>query len=150
MYSTIRTEETMSAAHMVHTDKDSPCYRIHGHNWRAIVEIEGDVEDDGMVIDYKDVKSFLRQYDHKIWFPTPEKQAERGCTKLDGMRNFFLQFAVHDIEMIDVPVITSEHMSRFFAEGILKMIKHAGYVKVTLYESEKSYAEYTARVKIGE
>ena len=138
----IRTEETMSAAHMVHTDDGSPCYRIHGHNWRAIVEITGMPREDGMIIDYKEVKSFLNRFDHKIWFPAPEHIGK--CRKLEGMRNFFLQFAPDDIEMIDVPVITSEHMARFFAEGIHKLSQSISSVKVTLYESEKSYAEYVS------
>ena len=118
-YATIRTEETMSAAHIVHTDPNSPCFRIHGHNWKAIIEVTGKVHDDGMIIDFKEIKSLLRQYDHKMWLPSPEQPTD--CQKLIEMRRLLIQFAPDDIELINVPAVTCEHMAKFFAHKILHM-----------------------------
>jgi len=139
MNSNIHLEVTLAAAHIVHTDKKSPCYRLHGHNWRLEIFITGQVKEDGMIIDFKDVKEFLKEYDHKFWFPDHESVKDE---KLGDLIN--LPFENKDFVYIPVPVITCEHMAQYFAEQIYKLqeclIRNITVVEVKLYESETSYA----------
>ena len=44
------------------------CKNIHGHSYRMLVEIEGEVNENGMIIDFFDlgriVRPIIEQYDH--------------------------------------------------------------------------------------
>jgi 6-pyruvoyltetrahydropterin/6-carboxytetrahydropterin synthase len=47
---------------------DGLCKNIHGHSYKMIVEIEGEVNESGMIIDFYDlgkiIKPLIEQYDH--------------------------------------------------------------------------------------
>mgnify|MGYP002626841804 CR=1 FL=1 len=56
MYKT-KTTFTISAAHQLSLDYDSPCSRLHGHNWVITVYCKSDMLDhNGMLIDFKKIK----------------------------------------------------------------------------------------------
>lgn len=140
MMSKIQTEVNISSAHVVHTT-DSKCSNIHGHNWKIIVTVKGDVGGDGMVIDFNDIKQLINNYDHKLLLPLSDDLE----IKYDDIN---LQFYIgdkyysipkSDIALIDIPVITAEYLAQFFAQEIKNMVV-AG-VTIRVYESEKSYAE---------
>lgn len=70
----MRTRVTRSfsfeAAHQLpwHAGK---CKRLHGHHYRVEVTVEGPIGDNGVVIDFDDVKSVVRneiveRYDHQF------------------------------------------------------------------------------------
>jgi len=130
----IRTEVTLSAAHMVHTDEESKCYRMHGHNWKVILELDGKIQEDGMIVDFNDIKEYLNQMDHNVWIPTPRKH----CEKLTEYFKMFDKYG--DCIQLPVPVITCEVVVKFLLQQFKKRWPHLTYVKITLYESEKSYA----------
>lgn len=63
---TIETTARFEAAHRQLGDPGK-CGRIHGHNWQVDYRITGIVVDPvGYLIDFKDLKGLVRQYDHKI------------------------------------------------------------------------------------
>jgi 6-pyruvoyltetrahydropterin/6-carboxytetrahydropterin synthase len=35
---------------------DGVCRSLHGHSYRAVIEVEGETDDKGMVIDFQDIK----------------------------------------------------------------------------------------------
>lgn len=48
-----------------------PCHNLHGHHWVCEVGVEGEVKDDGMVVDFKILKHWMEQnivevFDHKL------------------------------------------------------------------------------------
>lgn len=47
-----------SAAHRL-PHYDGPCYNLHGHTWKVVFLIEGAVQADGMVADFKKLKKLL-------------------------------------------------------------------------------------------
>jgi 6-pyruvoyltetrahydropterin/6-carboxytetrahydropterin synthase len=54
-------EGQFSAAHEIR-EHTGPCCKLHGHNYRIIVQLAGDELDElGMLIDYGDVKRALAQ-----------------------------------------------------------------------------------------
>ena len=61
----IKTEAKFSAAHIVHTT-NTKCSRLHGHTWRVEVELEGIPSDDGMMIDFTDIKGIIDELDHSM------------------------------------------------------------------------------------
>ncbi len=43
------------------------CANLHGHRWRAEVWMEGDVDEDTMIlIDYNTIKTIIERFDHQI------------------------------------------------------------------------------------
>jgi 6-pyruvoyltetrahydropterin/6-carboxytetrahydropterin synthase len=56
---TVRKQFSFSASHQLHLPYDSPCNRLHGHNY--LVELclaSHGTNDLGMVVDYNDMKPF--------------------------------------------------------------------------------------------
>lgn len=58
-----------AASHFL-TKYHGKCENLHGHNYKLIVTIEGEVKEDGMVIDFKIIKDIVKQHvletlDHK-------------------------------------------------------------------------------------
>lgn len=47
------------AAHQL-KDHNGKCSRLHGHSWEFIVEIEGDIDENNMVIDYSEVSKIVK------------------------------------------------------------------------------------------
>ncbi len=63
----VGVSETFSAAHFI--PGHWKCGRVHGHNFRVEVEVEGDLRN-GMVMDFYELKKILREiverYDHGL------------------------------------------------------------------------------------
>lgn len=54
----IKLIRSFSAAHRL-PHYDGPCHDLHGHTWKAVFIIEGPVQQDGMVCDFKVIKKLL-------------------------------------------------------------------------------------------
>ncbi len=64
----IGVSETFSSAHFI--PEHWKCGKIHGHNFRVEVEVEGEVKENGMVMDFldlkKELKEVLKEFDHRL------------------------------------------------------------------------------------
>lgn len=138
----IQTEKTIAIAHLVQTaDEQSPCRRLHGHNLRIVVTIDGEVKSDGMIVDFRHVKGIINRLDHRTIIPgslvVDEKDGllyiETGYSKLALPRT--------DVVALNVPVITAENLAIYFVREIEKIVDFEDYVTVQIFESEKSFAE---------
>ncbi len=63
----IKLIRSFSAAHRL-PDYKGPCHELHGHTWKAVFVLEGPVQKDGMVCDFKVVKKLLDGFlpDHQF------------------------------------------------------------------------------------
>lgn len=135
----IGTEVTISAAHFVHTAYDrSPCRRLHGHNWRIVVELDGKVAKDGMVVDYTFIKDEINELDHRVLV------AKSLCKEDDDsiIINFkWKKYILPKSDVIALPVesVTSENLAKYLADRLSTIFKVNGLMRV--YETPKSYAE---------
>ena len=71
----IKLIRSFSSAHRL-PHYDGPCHDLHGHTWKAVFVIEGPVNEDGMVCDFKVVKKLLDENlpDHQLlndWVENP-------------------------------------------------------------------------------
>lgn len=66
MYKIRKTIE-ISASHKLNLDYNSPCQKIHGHNWIITVYCQSEkLNQNGMVIDFSDIKKIIHDtLDHK-------------------------------------------------------------------------------------
>ncbi len=62
--SKIVTSFTFSGAHKLNLPYESKCCRLHGHCWKVEVEVIGEVMEDGMVMDFSEIKKLKKQLDH--------------------------------------------------------------------------------------
>ena len=83
----------------------------HGHTYQTKVVIEGRVGENGMVVDFGEVKKVLRQFDHCFINYVAKKK---------------------DIEELRIP--TAENLARYFAEKI-RELGSFDLVKVTVWET---------------
>ena len=65
----LRIEDEFAAAHRLR-GYEGGCERLHGHNWRVEVVLEGsELNDLGMLMDFRDVRRLLaevvKQFDHR-------------------------------------------------------------------------------------
>ena len=59
---------TFSAAHRLALPYDSPCNRLHGHNWAVTVHMRaGALNESGMIEDFKHIKDKIQSvFDHAV------------------------------------------------------------------------------------
>ena len=55
----VAKEFKFEAAHRLPLD-DGDCKNLHGHSYRVIVELEGDTDNDGMVVDFRAIKTCVQ------------------------------------------------------------------------------------------
>lgn len=68
------------SAHKLNIPHDSQYKGIHGHNWNITVEIDSDdLNQDGMIVDFKHIKEIVKQLDHTDINSVMEKNPTAEC-----------------------------------------------------------------------
>ena len=102
---------------------------LHGHNYHCSVVLEGELAPDGYVIDFGDVKQAARQacdgLDHLTLLPgeSPLVVVEKDGTDVRvtyGADRFVLP--AQDVRVLPLPNTTSEHLARFIASELLRLL----------------------------
>lgn len=129
----IGREFWFSMGHTLH-NHHGKCANLHGHNYRLIVEIQSDqVNRESMVMDFGDLKDIVNRvidedYDHRFLVCSSDPRAELLRT-IDPTVN----------------IVWFNPTAEMIAESIkARLIPKLGEVtlsKVTLWETENSYAE---------
>ena len=143
----IGTERSISIAHFVQTaSENSPCRRLHGHTVRVEVKIEGDVQKDGMVVDFRLIKQIIDRLDHRTLVPnsliehTTISNGEMQYTINTGYSNISLP--ARDCIALDIPSVTSEYLAQYIVRRIAESIgSDDAFVEVRVWEGPNSYAE---------
>lgn len=115
-----------------HEDK---CKNLHGHSYKMMIEIEGEPDSNGMVLDYYIMKEILEPIVDKL---------DHGFLVLDTDLEVIDFMEKMGSKYISVPFeATAENLCHYF----LSQIKSAGLpsnisrVKVKIFETENTYAE---------
>jgi len=137
----IQTSITISTAHFVHTaNPSSKCRRLHGHNWKIFVNVNGNIENDGMVMDYTCIKNVVNKLDHKTLISeelASKKDIDVHDIHVNG-KHYVLP--VEDCIILPTPSITSENIALYIRDELQKIAPSAK-LHVKVYETEGSYAE---------
>ena len=115
MYSVTKRIE-IAGSHRLQLPYDSPCQRLHGHNWIISVEvISGVLTTQGMVVDFTSISKVVKQLDHR------------------------------DLNEIFTFNPTAENIAKWIFDNVKKNLDnpHAEVSKVTVQESEGNIACYT-------
>jgi 6-pyruvoyltetrahydropterin/6-carboxytetrahydropterin synthase len=120
-----------SAAHFI-TFNGDVCERLHGHNYRVAVEVEGPLDENQYVIDFialrDELKSLTDQLDHRVLLPTShplirvtadERQVEAIFTP-DGRRWIFPR---GDCALLPVSNTTAELLARHLGQQLAAAVE---------------------------
>lgn len=138
----IQTEKTIAIAHFVQTaDEESPCRRLHGHNLRVVVTIDGKIKGDGMVVDFRHIKTIINKLDHKTIVPSSLVVSEKDGLLYIETGYSKLALPITDVKVLSLEVITAETLATYFVGEIKKILDIDDFVSVQVFESDKSFAE---------
>ncbi|HSD63501.1 MAG TPA: 6-carboxytetrahydropterin synthase [Ignavibacteriaceae bacterium] len=116
------------------------CKNIHGHSYRMIVELEGNLDDNGMIMDYFDLKKIvipvIEELDHAFMVFEKDKEIIE-----------FLE-SVKSKKVIVNFQSTVENICRYILFQIQKqkLPSNVDKIKVRIFESVDDYAEEEARL----
>ncbi|PID63075.1 MAG: 6-pyruvoyl tetrahydropterin synthase [Ignavibacteriae bacterium] len=111
------------------------CYNLHGHSYKLLVEFSGGIEDNGMVLDYFDVKEIVgpivEELDHAVII------YNKDTALLEAIKNLNSAHVVVNFES------TAENLCRYFLKKIkeAKLPSNITDIMVKVYETENTYAE---------
>ena len=111
------------------------CYNLHGHSYKLIVEFTGNLNENGMVLDYFDVKEIVGplvdELDHTVVVSNTDQQL------LEFLQQLNTAHVVVDFET------TAENLCYYFLNRIKgkKLPKNIAGIKVRVCETENTYAE---------
>jgi 6-pyruvoyltetrahydropterin/6-carboxytetrahydropterin synthase len=143
----IKTQESFPASHFVQTAGcDSPCRRLHGHTWTIIVEIEGQTQPDGMVVDFRDIKTLIKRLDHKVLIPTTDSNvtimnSSDETNYLIDLKYNHYSFPKSDCCLLPIKVVTAENLTEYFVKQMSEEMFPGNEITIQVWESENSYAE---------
>jgi 6-pyruvoyltetrahydropterin/6-carboxytetrahydropterin synthase len=102
------------------------CERLHGHNYRASAEIEGDLDDNRYVFDFIALKNRLRaitdELDHRMMLATanPFIRVEEGPTSVRvRYRDREWLFPRDDCILLPIENTTAELLARYIGQRLL-------------------------------
>ena len=92
MYS-VKVETRFSSSHHL-TGYEGNCSRLHGHNWRVVVEVSGTkLNETGMLVDFTQLKGKLdeiaRELDHIVLNDHPYFQSSGLNPTAENLASFF-------------------------------------------------------------
>jgi 6-pyruvoyltetrahydropterin/6-carboxytetrahydropterin synthase len=116
------------------------CERLHGHNYRTAVEIEGELDDNRYVFDFIALKNRTRaitdELDHRMMLPThnPHIKVDVGPRSIHvRYREREWLFPREDCVLLPVENTTAELLAHYIAQRLLADLqsKH-GYIPAVL------------------
>ena len=115
-----------------HTGK---CKNLHGHSYQCMIELTGDVDKNGIVLDYYDLKKVaepvFEELDHAFMVWDGDTELIDALTKLKS------RMVIVDFQT------TAENICLYLLDKIksTNLPKNVKALKVRVFETEKTYAE---------
>lgn len=113
------------------------CINLHGHSYKLLVEFTGGIEDNGMVLDYFDVKEIIgpivEELDHSVIISNKDVALKEAIQKLNS-----------DHILVDFET-TAENICHYFLDKIKEadLPSNITDIMVKVFETENTYAEET-------
>ena len=134
------------AAHfLVAHDK---CSRMHGHNYKVRVAVQGEMDEGGMVVDFGYLKErtleICRELDGRVI--VAGKSSQIKCNVRDEEMEIALPdreyiLPLDDLVVLPIPACTAEALARYFHERLSESVQGLAYVEIE--EGPGSAARYS-------
>jgi 6-pyruvoyltetrahydropterin/6-carboxytetrahydropterin synthase len=121
---------------------NGPCRNIHGHSYKLRVEISGEPKDDGMLLDYYDLKILIM----------PIVEMLDHCFVVDKDDNVMIDFLkANEFKHHILDTFTTAENLTAYIFGLIKTELKANYPQITelnirLYETQDVFAEICAGI----
>ncbi len=137
---------SFSSAHFV--IGGGKCEALHGHNYLVEIRIAGPLNDDGMVLDFRDVKSDVKkvcdELDHQILLPDKSDDIciiQKVASIEVDVNGKFYSFPKEDCNILPIKATTAELLAEFIS-GKIDLPKEYS-LEVCVCESEGSIGCFT-------
>lgn len=129
------------------------CSRLHGHSYIVRMRLEGDIDENGMVMDFvvlkKRLKAMVDEMDHKILLPADSKivriEEKEGSTEVTSCGKRYV-FPTEDVMLLKIMTTTAEEMARMMTERMAEDVdlpKTVKSISIGLDEERGQTAWYT-------
>lgn len=136
--------------------------KLHGHNFQVALEIEGYLKEDSFVVDYRYIKTILREIckelDEHTLIPTLSKRIKYSINgqniefSLDEKKYLI---PMEDALLLELPNLTTEMLAMYLCQRIKERIikdGHSNLISISVEVSEKPgqsaiYSESLAKGK---
>lgn len=122
-------------------DHSGHCKNIHGHSYKMIVEFEGELDKNEMIIDYYDVEKIINPIVEKLDHAFMVNKNDQIVLELLNRMNS--KKVVVDFQS------TAENICLYLLNEVKKasLPENVSSIKVRVYETEFDYAEETAKLR---
>jgi len=138
----------IAGAHILILPYDSPCRRLHGHNWKIEIEIESQGLVNGMIVDYNVLSKIVKRLDHKLIVPSFIVVKKIDKWLYIDVNEKHLEVPENEVVQIPYDNVTVECMAEYIAMQLVGEISKSewknaiiGKVVVRVWEDSRSYAE---------
>ncbi len=106
-----------SACHFI--PRHEKCSRLHGHSYIVRLRMEGDIGEEGMIMDFvilkRTLKKIIDEVDHRTLLPARSKEVKidvegDSVEVVSGCKRSV--FPKEDVALLDVPTTTAEAMCK--------------------------------------
>jgi 6-pyruvoyltetrahydropterin/6-carboxytetrahydropterin synthase len=125
-----KEQHVFSAAHFITFD-GNVCERLHGHNYRVQVEVEGPLDENQYVVDFialrDSLNSIVDQLDHRTLLPTHHPLIHVTPTHREVEVTFEDRrwvFPREDCLLLPVSNTTAELLARYIGQRLLDDLAH--------------------------
>jgi 6-pyruvoyltetrahydropterin/6-carboxytetrahydropterin synthase len=123
-----------SSCHFI--PRHEKCSRLHGHSYIVRMRLEGETDENGMLMDFvvlkKELRSLTDEMDHKVLLPARSKivkiEEKDGSVEVTSCSKRYV-FPAEDVLMLEVTTTTAEEMARMMTERIIEDIDFPKTVK---------------------
>ena len=122
-----------SAAHFI-TFNGNVCERLHGHNWRVDVSVQGDLDENGYVFDFIALRdatqAIVNQLDHRVLLPDSHSMisVQQDAANREVIARFEDRrwvFPEQDCYILPVANTTAELIAEWFGRRLIDQLKLA-------------------------
>jgi 6-pyruvoyltetrahydropterin/6-carboxytetrahydropterin synthase len=122
-----KDELGFAAAHFI--TMRGKCERLHGHNYRVSVEVEGTLGDDGYVVDFgllkRHAREIARSLDHRVLLAAENTQlvfseAAGHLTVQYGEKRYL--FPLDEVVMLPIANTTAELLATYFCGQLVERL----------------------------
>lgn len=129
----IRVEKesfAFAAAHFL-LFHNGECERVHGHNYRAWVELEGALEQSDYVLDFLAVKPIMKaicdRLDHRVLLPreNPHLKIEEVERSIEArFRDLSYRFPAADVVLLPIRNTSAELLAQYICREFKEELNH--------------------------
>ena len=126
-----------SAAHFI-TFNGNICERLHGHNYRTFVEVDGPLDENQYVVDFIALRDSLKkitdQLDHRVLLPTQHPLIKVAADEREVLVTFEDRrwiFPLSDCILLPLTQTTAELLARYIGMALLSSLEDEGIPRPT-------------------